>query len=41
LARAQAAWQHANSLNRIGDLTDVGNALDSLGVYAAEEDSLA
>jgi hypothetical protein len=41
LARAQAAWQHANSLNRIGDLTDVGDALDSLGVYAAEEDSLA
>jgi hypothetical protein len=40
LAQAQAAWQHANALNRIGDLTGVGDALDSLGVCAAEEDSL-
>ena len=41
LAQAQAAWQHANTLNRVGDLTDVGDALDLLGVSAAEEDSLA
>ena len=40
LAQAQVAWQHANALNRIGDLTGVGDALDSLGVCAAEEDSL-
>jgi len=40
LAQAQAAWQHANALNRIGDLTGVGDALDSLGVCAPEEDSL-
>ena len=26
LAQAQAAWQHANTLNRLGDLTDVGDA---------------
>jgi len=41
LAQAQAAWQHANALNRVGVLTGVGDALDSLGVCAAEEDSLA
>jgi len=41
LVQAQAAWQHTNNLNRIGDLTDVGDALDLLGVHAAEEDSLA
>ena len=41
LSQAQAAWQHANTLNRIGDLTGVGDDLDSLSVYAAEEDSLA
>ena len=41
LAQAQAAWQHANALNRIGDLTSVGDALDSLSVCAAEDDSLA
>jgi hypothetical protein len=41
LSQAQAAWQHANTLNRIGDLTGVGDDLDSLGVYAAEDVSLA
>src|SRR5215510_13213535 len=35
LTQAQAAWQHANTLNRVGD------ALDLLGVSAAEEESLA
>ena len=40
LAQAQAAWQHANTLNRLGDLTDVGDALDLVGASAAEEDSL-
>jgi hypothetical protein len=35
LARAQTAWQHANTLNRVGD------ALDLLGVSTAEEESLA
>jgi len=41
LAQAQAAWQYANTLNRLGDLTDLGDALDRVGVSAAEEDSLA
>ena len=41
LAQAQAAWQHANTLNRVGALMDVGDTLDLLGVSAAEEDSLA
>jgi len=41
LAQAQAAWQYANTLNRLGDLTDLGDALDRAGVSAAEEDSLA
>jgi hypothetical protein len=35
LTQAQAAWQHANTLNRVGD------ALDLLGMSAAEEESLA
>jgi hypothetical protein len=41
LTQAQAAWQQANTLNRLGDLTDVGDALDLVGASAAEEDSLA
>ena len=41
LAQAQIAWQHANVLNRLGDLTGVGDALDCLGVCVAEEDSIA
>jgi len=41
LAQAQAAWEHANTLNRVGDLMGVGDALDLLGVSAAEEESLA
>jgi hypothetical protein len=41
LAQAQAAWQHANTLNRVGDLMGVGDALGLLGVSAAEADSLA
>jgi len=41
LAQAQATWQRANVLNRIGDLTGVGDALDLLGMSAAEEDSVA
>ena len=38
---ARAGWQPANALNRVGEFTDVGDALDSLGVCTAEEDSLA
>jgi len=38
LAQAQATWQRANVLNRVGDLRGVGDALDSLGVCAAEEE---
>jgi hypothetical protein len=41
LVQVQAAWQHANALNRVGDLTGVGDALDSLGICAAAADSLA
>jgi hypothetical protein len=41
LAQAQATWQHANVLNRGGDLTGVGDALDVLGVCTAEEESIA
>ena len=41
LTQAQATWQYANTLNRLGDLTDLGDALDRVGVSAAEEDSLA
>ena len=41
LAQAQIAWQHANVLNRLGDLTGVEDALDCLGVCVAEEDSIA
>jgi hypothetical protein len=41
LAQAQATWQHANTLNRLGGLTDVGDALDLVGVSAAEADSMA
>jgi hypothetical protein len=40
LAHAQAAWQHANSLNHLGSFADVRDALDLVGVSAAEEDSL-
>jgi hypothetical protein len=40
LAQAQATWQRANALNRIGDLTGVGDALDLLEMAAAEEDSM-
>jgi hypothetical protein len=41
LAQVQTAWQHANGLNRVGDLMDVGDALDLVGVSTAEEDRLA
>jgi hypothetical protein len=41
LAHAQAAWHHAKALNHVGDLTGVGDALDSLGMCAVEEDSIA
>jgi hypothetical protein len=41
LAQAQTAWQHANTLNRLGNLTGVGDPLDSRGVFVAEEDSMA
>ena len=40
LAQAQAGWQHANTLNRVGHLM-MWEAPDLLGAYAAEEDSLA
>ena len=39
LALAQATWQRANVLNRIGDLKGVGDALDLLEMSTAEEDS--
>jgi hypothetical protein len=41
LVQVQAAWQHANTLHRVSDLMGVGDALDSLGGCAAEQDSLA
>ena len=41
LAQAQAVWQQANALNRVGGLTGVGDAPDSRGVCAPEEDSLS
>jgi hypothetical protein len=41
LAQAQAAWQRASALNRVSDLTDVGDTLDRVGVSTAEEDILA
>jgi hypothetical protein len=40
LDQARHAWQQANALNRFGDFTDMGDALDLLGVSGAEEDSL-
>ena len=40
LAQAQAAWQHANTLNHLGSFADGRDALDLVGVSAAEEDSL-
>src|SRR5262249_19546808 len=40
LTHAQAAWQHANTLNHLGDFADVWDALNLVGVSAAEEDSL-
>jgi hypothetical protein len=39
VAQAQAAWQHASALNRVGDLMAVGDTLDCLGVSTAEEDT--
>ena len=40
LAHAQAAWQHANTFNHLGGFADVRDALNLIGVSAAEEDSL-
>ena len=40
LVQAQATWQRANALNRIDDLTGVGDALDLLEMAAAEDDSM-
>jgi hypothetical protein len=41
LAQAQAAWQHANALNRFGDLIGVGDdTLDLFEVSMADEDSM-
>jgi hypothetical protein len=40
LAQAQATWQHTSVLNRGGDLTGVGDALEACGVWAAEEESI-
>jgi hypothetical protein len=36
LAQAQAAWQHANACNRLGDLTGIGNSLAVRAVERAE-----
>jgi len=41
LAQVQAAWQHANALNRLGDLMDGGDGLDVLGAAAAAGDEMA
>jgi hypothetical protein len=41
LAQAQAAWQHANAVNRLGDLIGVGDdTLDLFGTSMADEDSM-
>jgi hypothetical protein len=40
LAQAQRVWQHANTLNRLGDLTGVGEVFGSLGASVAEGDTL-
>ncbi len=36
LAQAQAAWQHANACNRLGDLLGIGDCLDVRAVETAE-----
>jgi hypothetical protein len=41
LAQAQAAWQQANTLNRVGDLTDGGAVFGLLEVAVTEDDSMA
>jgi hypothetical protein len=41
LAQVQTAWQHANTLNRVGDLMGIGDTMDLFGMAAAEADSLA
>ena len=41
LDQARQAWQQANVLNRLGDLTDLGEPLGSLGVSVAAGDSMA
>ena len=41
LVQAQAAWQQANALNRLGDLTGGGGGLDFLGAPAADGDEMA
>jgi hypothetical protein len=40
LAQVQAAWQHVNALNRLGDLTGVGEACSDFGMAAAARDDL-
>jgi hypothetical protein len=39
LEQAQRAWQQANVLNRLGDLTGLGEPLDALGAGVAAGDS--
>jgi hypothetical protein len=41
LEDAQRAWQHANTRNRFGGLTNLGEPLDALGVGVAAEESLS
>jgi hypothetical protein len=41
LAQAKRAWQQANALNRLGDLTGVGEVFGYPGISAAEGDSMA
>jgi len=41
LEQAKRAWQQANALNRLGDLTGVGEVFGHLGISAAEGDSMA
>src|SRR5262249_53283694 len=41
VTQARAAWQHANALNRLGDLTGVGDALGSRGLSASDDEAMA
>jgi len=40
LATAQQVWQRANALNRLGDLTGVGDCLSYLAATTADGDEM-